>query len=259
MASINTGIEWTDRTWNPTTGCNKVSPGCTHCYAEALTKRFPNNFKNGFDLTLHENRLEEPTHWRKPSRIFVNSMSDLFHEDVPLEFLKKVFDVMGKTPQHIYQILTKRHERLVELAPELEWHKNIWMGVSVENQNYIERVDCLRQVPANVRFLSCEPLLGALELDLADIHWVIVGGESGVKHRPIKEEWVRSIREQCQVAEVAFFFKQWGGRTPKAGGRLLDEKIWDEMPEEWEHHRKKWEKRYPLGGFRRANKVAMTA
>ncbi len=181
-------------------------------------------------MTLHENRLEGPTHWRKPSRIFVNSMSDLFHKDVPIEFLEKVFDVMGKTPQHTYQILTKRHQRLVELVPELEWHKNIWMGVSVENQNYVNRIDCLRQVPAKVRFLSCEPLLGPLELDLTDIHWVIVGGESGAKHRPIKEEWVRSIQEQCQDAGVAFFFKQWGGRTPKTGGRLLDGKVWDKMP-----------------------------
>ncbi|MEQ9370659.1 MAG: DUF5131 family protein, partial [Coleofasciculus chthonoplastes F3-SA18-01] len=160
MASTHTGIEWTDRTWNPTTGCNKVSPGCTHCYAEALTKRFHRNFPNGFDLTLHRERIKQPLRWRKPSRIFVNSMSDLFHEGVSIEFLKDVFDVMGQTPQHTYQILTKRHKRLAELAPQLEWHNNIWMGVSVENQDYVHRVDSLRQVPANVRFLSCEPLLG---------------------------------------------------------------------------------------------------
>jgi protein gp37 len=179
MSSINTGIEWTDRTWNPTTGCDKVSPGCTHCYAEALTKRFHTNFPNGFDLTLHRNRLEEPKRWKKPSRIFVNSMSDLFHEEVPIDFLKEVFEVMRETPWHIYQILTKRDKRLVELAPQLEWSDNIWMGVSVENQNYVHRVDSLRQVDAKLRFLSCEPLLGPLQLDLTGIHWVIVGGESG--------------------------------------------------------------------------------
>lgn len=256
MASTNTGIEWTDRTWNPTTGCNKISPGCTHCYAEALTKRFPKNFPNGFELTLHPERLEEPKHWRTPSRIFVNSMSDLFHEKVPIDFLKQVFDVIGETPWHIYQILTKRHERLLQLAPELEWHKNIWMGVSVENQNYAHRVDYLRKVPANVRFLSCEPLLAALQLNLTDIDWVIVGGESGVKHRPIELEWVQSIRAQCQEADVAFFFKQWGGRTPKAGGRLLDDQIWDEMPKAWDKHNKKWEK-YQVRTSRRYNKVSL--
>jgi protein gp37 len=242
MSSIHTGIEWTDKTWNPTTGCNKVSPGCLHCYAEAITKRFPNNFKNGFDLTLHEERLAEPLKWRTPSRIFVNSMSDLFHEDVPLDFIKKVFQVIHQTPQHIYQILTKRPERLLELSPHLEFHQNIWLGVSVENQNYVNRVELLRQVPANVRFLSCEPLLGELKLDLTDIHWVIVGGESGQKHRPMKIEWVEDIRNQCQAAKVAFFFKQVGGRTSKAGGRLLDGRIWDEMPDSWKQHQKKWGK-----------------
>ncbi|WP_373537718.1 DUF5131 family protein [Microcoleus sp.] len=239
MSSINTGIEWTDRTWNPTTGCDKVSPGCTHCYAEALTKRFHTNFPNGFDLTLHRNRLEEPKRWKKPSRIFVNSMSDLFHEEVPIDFLKEVFEVMRKTPHHIYQILTKRDKRLVELAPQLEWSDNIWMGVSVENQNYVHRVDSLRQVDAKVRFLSCEPLLGPLQLDLTGIHWVIVGGESGQKHRPMQVEWAQSIRDQCQEAGVAFFFKQWGGRTPKAAGRILDDKIWDEMPKAENKQRQK--------------------
>lgn len=239
MSSINTGIEWTDRTWNPTTGCDKVSPGCTHCYAEALTKRFHTNFPNGFDLTLHRNRLEEPKRWKKPSRIFVNSMSDLFHEEVPIDFLKEVFEVMRETPWHIYQILTKRDKRLVQLAPQLEWSDNIWMGVSVENQNYVHRVDSLRQVDAKVRFLSCEPLLGPLQLDLTGIHWVIVGGESGQKHRPMQVEWAQSIRDQCQEAGVAFFFKQWGGRTPKAAGRLLDDKIWDEMPKAENKQRQK--------------------
>jgi len=237
--SSNTGIEWCDRTWNPVTGCNKVSPGCTHCYAEALTKRFHANFPNGFDVTLHYDRITQPYKWKKPSRIFVNSMSDLFHEDVSIEFLKQVFDVMRETPHHIYQILTKRDKRLVELAPQLEWSDNIWMGVSVENQNYVHRVDSLRQVNAKVRFLSCEPLLGSLQLDLTGIHWVIVGGESGQKHRPMQAEWAQSIRDQCQDAEVAFFFKQWGGRTPKAAGRLLDDKIWDEMPKAENKQRQK--------------------
>ncbi|MEH1958177.1 DUF5131 family protein [Nostoc sp.] len=240
MSSTHTGIEWTDKTWNPTTGCNKISPGCLHCYAEALTKRFPNNFKNGFDLTLHPERLAEPLKWRTPSRIFVNSMSDLFHEDVPLDFIKKVFKVIHETPWHIYQILTKRPERLLELASELEFRENIWLGVSVENQNYVHRVNFLRQVPATVRFLSCEPLLGELNLELTDIHWVIVGGESGQKHRPLKTEWVKDIHDQCQAAEVAFFFKQIGGRTSKTGGRLLDGQIWDEMPDAWKQHQKVW-------------------
>jgi protein gp37 len=258
MASTHTGIEWTDRTWNPTTGCNKVSPGCTHCYAEAITKRFTNNFPNGFDLTLHQERLKEPLRWRTPSRIFVNSMSDLFHEEVPLSFLKEVFEVIRETPWHVYQILTKRHERLLEIAPQLDWHENIWMGVSVENQNYVQRVDYLRKVPAKVRFLSCEPLLGSLQLDLTDIHWVIVGGESGQKHRPMQLEWAQSIRDQCKEQGVAFFFKQWGGRTPKAGGRLLDEEIWDEMPNAWYKHQKQW-KRYRVKPKAENNQVAVTA
>ena len=240
MASTHTGIEWTDRTWNPTTGCNKISPGCTHCYAEALTKRFPKNFANGFEFTKHPERLEEPKRWRKPSRIFVNSMSDLFHEEMDISFLQEVFQTIRETPRHIYQILTKRHDRLVELSPEIEWPDNVWMGVSVESQQYVKRVDCLRRVPAAVRFLSCEPLLGSLELDLTAIDWVIVGGESGPKHRPLNLDWARDIREQCRAAEVAFFFKQVGGRTPKAGGRHLDGEIWDEMPKAWEAHCQKW-------------------
>ncbi|WP_413165543.1 DUF5131 family protein [Capilliphycus salinus ALCB114379] len=242
MSSINTGIEWTDRTWNPTTGCNKVSPGCLNCYAEGITKRFTHNFPQGFALTLHPERLPEPLKWRKPSRIFVNSMSDLFHEDIPLNFIQDIFQVMRQTPWHVYQILTKRHERLLEIASELEWLDNIWMGVSVENQNYIHRIDYLRQVPAKIRFLSCEPLLSSLQLNLQDIDWVIVGGESGFKHRPLKLEWVRDIRQQCQVAGVPFFFKQVGGRTSKAGGRLLDGEIWDEMPKIWYKHQKRWQR-----------------
>ena len=240
MSSTQTAIEWTDKTWNPTTGCTKVSPGCKHCYAETITERFPQNFPQGFNFTIHQTRINEPRRWRKPSRVFVNSMSDLFHEEMPLEFLHEVFAVMRECPQHIFQVLTKRHERLLELAPLLEWSPNIWMGVSVENQRYVHRVDFLRQVPAYVRFLSCEPLLGALNLNLEGIHWVITGGESGLNHRPIKEEWVRSIRAQCIEAEVAFFHKQWGGRTPKAGGRELDNEIFDEMPFAWIKHLEKF-------------------
>lgn len=236
MSSTKTSIEWTDKTWNPTVGCNKVSPGCKHCYAETLTKRFHNHFPNGFEFTLHRERLDEPRRWRKPSRVFVNSMSDLFHEQMPLDFLKQVFEVMAECPRHIFQVLTKRHERMLELAPELDWPENVWMGVSVENQDYVHRVDYLRQVPAVVRFLSCEPLIGPLDLDLEEIHWVIVGGESGPGHRPIEANWVRAIRDQANASEVAFFFKQWGGIRPKAGGRKLDGRTYDEMPNAWMNH-----------------------
>ncbi|MEB3233523.1 MAG: phage Gp37/Gp68 family protein [Leptolyngbyaceae bacterium] len=242
MSSSNTGIEWSDKTWNPTTGCDKVSPGCRYCYAEALTKRFPKNFPNGFALTLHRDRLDQPLKWRSPSRIFVNSMSDLFHNDVPLDYLQDIFAVMRETPWHIYQILTKRDQRLVELAQNLHWADNIWVGVSVETQQYAYRVDALRQVPAKVRFLSCEPLLGPLQLNLEGIHWVIVGGESGFNHRSMKPEWVKSIFQQTRIANTAFFFKQWGGHYSKAGGRLLDSVVWDEMPESWYQHIKKWPK-----------------
>lgn len=235
MSSINTGIEWCDRTWNPTTGCDKVSPGCTHCYAEAITKRFHTNFPNGFTLTQYPERLKEPLSWRKPSRIFVNSMSDLFHEEVTLDFLKQVFEVMRETPHHIYQILTKRHKRLLELAPELDWSDNIWMGVSVENQNYVNRIDCLRKVPTKVRFLSCEPLLGALELDLTDIHWVIVGLESGRNARPCDLQSVRDIIEQCKKSQVAVFCKQLGTAWAKKTGTYKQDPkgenlhLWDEI------------------------------
>ncbi|MUL36831.1 DUF5131 family protein [Gloeocapsopsis dulcis] len=245
MSSSDTGIEWTDKTWNPTTGCNKVSPGCRYCYAEALTERFPQNFPKGFQLTLHPERLQQPKRWRTPSRIFVNSMSDLFHEDIPFAYLQEIFSIMQETPWHIYQILTKRSERLVELAQRLEWSENIWMGVSVENQRYTSRIDALRQVPASVRFLSCEPLLGSLHLDLTDIDWVIVGGESGYNHRPIKSEWIDEILQQTREAKVAFFFKQWGGKHSKAGGRLLDGRTWDEMPVAWEKHIIEWQKKFP--------------
>lgn len=236
MSSVKTGIEWTDKTWNPTTGCDKVSTGCKNCYAEAITERFSTSFPNGFKLTFHEDRIDQPRHWRKPSRIFVNSMSDLFHEEVPIDFLLKVFQVMRETPQHIYQILTKRHKRLTQLADSLTWSSNIWIGVSVESQRYVRRIDALRNVPATVRFLSCEPLLGALKLDLTNIQWVIVGGESGRNYRPIEKKWVEEILQQCQAEEVAFFFKQWGGIHPKAGGNLLNGQVWQEMPAAWDKH-----------------------
>lgn len=240
MASTKTGIEWTDKTWNPTTGCDKISPGCLHCYAETITQRFPSNFPNGFQLTLHPSRLLDPLRWRTPSRIFVNSMSDLFHKDVPLDFIEKVFSTIQKTPWHIYQILTKRHDRIPEIVSNLELPENVWLGVSVENQNYVHRIEYLRGIKASVKFISCEPLLGPLNLKLDGIDWVIVGGESGQNYRPININWVSSILEQCQKTNTAFFFKQVGGRTPKSGGRLLDGKIWDEMPEAWNQHQKKW-------------------
>jgi protein gp37 len=236
VSSTSTAIEWTDKTWNPTTGCNKVSLGCKHCYAETVTKRFTQHFPNGFEFTLRPERLEEPRRWRKPSRVFVNSMSDLFHERMPDRFLEEVFQVMAECPRHVFQVLTKRHERLLELAPELDWPRNVWMGVSVENQDYAHRADYLRRVPAAVRFLSCEPLLGPLRLDLEGIHWVIVGGESGRGHRPIEAGWVRAVRSQCREAGAAFFFKQWGGLRPKAGGRELDGRVHDEMPAAWAAH-----------------------
>jgi protein gp37 len=244
MSSSHTGIEWTDKTWNPTTGCDKVSPGCRYCYAEALTERFPQSFPEGFKLTLHPERLEQPKRWRTPSRIFVNSMSDLFHEDVPFSYLQEIFGIMRETPWHVYQILTKRDRRLLELAPKLEWCENIWIGVSVENQRYTHRINALRQVPATVRFLSCEPLLGALRLELKGIDWVIVGGESGYQHRPVRPEWVREILQQTQEAGVAFFFKQWGGRNSKAGGRTLDGQTWDEIPAAWNKHILKWQQKF---------------
>lgn len=240
MSSSKTGIEWTDKTWNPTTGCTKVSPGCHHCYAEAMTTRFPKAFPTGFNFTIHQERLEQPKKWRTPSRIFVNSMSDLFHENLDFGYLQEIFAVMRDTPCHIYQILTKRPQKLATLADKLEWSENIWMGVSVESQQYTHRIEALKTVPAKVRFLSCEPLLGPLNLDLSLIDWVIVGGESGHQYRQMKLDWARNIRNQCQDLGVAFFFKQVGGKTPKAGGRLLDGEIWDEMPNAWSHHTQKW-------------------
>ena len=228
-------IEWTESTWNPVTGCTKISPGCKNCYAERMSKRLKAmgspNYADGFKLTLHEHVLELPLTWKKPQTIFVNSMSDLFHKNVPLEFIQKVFEVMNKTPWHTYQVLTKRSDRLKELNKKLIWTKNIWMGVSVENQDYTCRIDDLRNTNAYIKFLSIEPLIGPIRrLKLNKIKWVIVGGESGPKARPMNEEWVLDIKDQCKEAGVPFFFKQWGGRNKKKTGRLLEGRTWDELP-----------------------------
>jgi protein gp37 len=233
---MSTTIEWTDETWNPTTGCTKVSPGCAHCYIERTPafriagRRF---VRGEIPIIRHEDRLEQPLHWRKPRRVFVNSMSDIFHVDIPESFVARLFDTMQRAHWHQFQVLTKRSARLRDLAPRLPWPANVWQGVSVENAAHLHRIADLRAVPATVRFLSLEPLLGAIpELPLDGIHWVIVGGESGPIRRPIQPEWVREIRRQCLDAGVSFFFKQWGGRTAKAGGRELDGRTWDEMPRE---------------------------
>lgn len=229
-------IEWTDATWNPVRGCTKVSPGCKHCYAETFAERFrgvkDHPFEHGFDLRLVPKALDLPLRWRASRRIFVNSMSDLFHEEVPLAYICRVFDVMQRASQHQFQVLTKRAERMAELADKLSISSNVWMGVSVENAQYTSRIGALRGVNAAVRFLSIEPLLGPLPaLDLDRIHWVIVGGESGPGARPMNPDWVRSIRDQCQKAGVHFFFKQWGGVQKHRTGRTLDGRTWEEMPE----------------------------
>jgi protein gp37 len=228
-------IEWTEMTWNPTTGCDKISAGCKHCYAEVMARRLQamgiEKYKDGFELRLHDDSLMIPYEWKKPKVVFVNSMSDLFHKDVPLSFIQKVFDVMNDTPKHTYQILTKRAERLYELHDKLNWTTNIWMGVSVENEKVKERIDFLRETNAKVKFLSCEPLIGPLQtLNLEKIHWVIVGGESGRKARPMQEWWVWNIRQQCAEQGIAFFFKQWGGTNKKKAGRELGGMTYDEMP-----------------------------
>ncbi len=231
----NSSIEWTEATWNPLTGCTKISPGCKHCYAERLALRLQAmgqpNYRNGFRLTLHEHALDLPLRWKKPQVIFVNSMSDLFHERVPVEFIQQVFGIMCRADWHCFQILTKRAERLASLSEMLPWRPHIWMGVSVEAQRYAFRIDGLRQTGAHVKFLSLEPLLGPLpHLDLRAIDWVIVGGESGPGARPMEPAWVRDIRDQCQRAKVSFFFKQWGGVHKKQAGRMLEGRTWDEMP-----------------------------
>jgi protein gp37 len=237
-------IEWTEVTWNPTTGCDRTSPGCDNCYALTLARRLKamgveryqadgdtRTSGPGFALTLHHDLLDLPTRWRQPRTVFVNSMSDLFHADVPVDFIEAVFDTIARTPHHTYQVLTKRSKRLAVLAAGLGWPPNLWMGVSVESARYTFRIEHLRQVPASVRFVSAEPLLGPLgDVDLGGIDWVIAGGESGPRARPMDIAWGRELRDRCESAEVSFFFKQWGGRTPKAGGRQLDGRTWDDMP-----------------------------
>ncbi len=255
-------IEWTEKTWNPTTGCDRISAGCDNCYALTLAKRLkgmelgritkgvldaadakyqtdgdPRTSGPGFGLALHPSALDVPRTWTKPTTVFVNSMSDLFHARVPLSFVRDVFDVIRETPRHTYQVLTKRAIRLRRLAHQLDWPDNLWMGVSVENAEQAHRVDQLRDVPARVRFLSCEPLLGSLRypftgdpLDMSGIHWLIAGGESGPNSRPVDAAWVRELRDWSVAAGTSFFFKQWGGRTPKANGRELDGRTWDEYP-----------------------------
>lgn len=231
-----TKIEWTETTWNPTTGCTKISSGCKNCYAERMTKRLQamgvNKYKNGFELCFHPETLEEPYSWRKPRTVFVNSMSDLFHENMPLDVIQKVFKVMNDNPIHTFQVLTKRADMLLKHSEHLKWSKNIWVGVTVENQENVSRIDYLRKVNANVRFLSVEPLIGKIDyLDLENIDWVIVGGESGPGARPMEENWVLEIKKQSQNQDTPFFFKQWGGTNKKKNGRLLEGQTWDEMPE----------------------------
>ncbi|MCK9486959.1 MAG: phage Gp37/Gp68 family protein [Dehalococcoidia bacterium] len=239
--SDRSSIEWTEATWNPVTGCTQVSPGCAHCYAKTFAERFrgvPGHpYEVGFDLTLRPERVDQPLEWKRPRLIFVNSMSDLFHEDVSLSFIQSVFETMQAARWHTFQVLTKRADRLAEIASALPWPENVWMGVSVENQRWVSRIDALRRTPAAVKFLSCEPLLGSLTLDLSCIDWVIVGGESGRGARPMRLEWARTIRDQCVDADIPFFFKQWGAhdeagirRAKSANGRELDGRTWDELP-----------------------------
>lgn len=238
--SEHSPIEWTDATWNPITGCTKISPGCANCYAETFAERFRgvegHPYEQGFDLKLWNDRLNLPFKWRKSKRIFVNSMSDLFHKDVPDEFILQVFNTMNEANWHCFQTLTKRAERLAKMDPLLTWGKNIWAGVSVESSDYLHRIDLLRQTNAKTKFLSVEPLLGPLNdlhLHLDGIDWVIVGGESGHKARKVEKDWILGIRDQCQAAKVSFFFKQWGGKNKKAAGRLLDGQTYDDMPDKF--------------------------
>jgi len=234
--SLNSPIEWTEGTWNPSTGCDKISPGCKNCYAESMSNRLramgQKNYRNGFEVTIHQHMLCRPFLWRKPKMIFVNSMSDLFHIKVPNEFTENVFDVMQHADHHTYQVLTKRSHRLAKLAPRLPWPENVWMGVSVEMENFLFRVDHLRETPAHIKFISFEPLLGPIpDLDLTGIDWVIVGGESGPGARQMKKEWAVDIRDRCLDSDVAFFFKQWGGFNKKAAGHKLDGRTWNQFPE----------------------------
>lgn len=233
--SAKSTIEWTDASWNPVTGCTQVGPGCDHCYALTFAERFRgvkgHPFEQGFDLRLRPDRLNLPLTWKKPRRIFVNSMSDVFHKDIPDDYIFSVFETMNRADWHIYQILTKRSSRMAELGPQLPWAPHIWAGVTIELNSMVNRANHLRRVPAHVRFISAEPLLGPLpDLNLTDIHWLIAGGESGHGYRPCEADWIRDLRDRSESQGVAFFFKQWGGRTPKAGGRDLDGRTWDEMP-----------------------------
>ena len=233
--AVKTKIEWTENTWNPVTGCTKISAGCQNCYAYTMAKRLKlmgnEKYANGFDVTMHEYCLEDPLKWKKPSLIFVNSMSDLFHEDIPLSFIEKVFDVMNRASWHTFQVLTKRAGRLAEVADKLNWTDNIWQGVTIENSEYKDRIDSLRKVPSKVRFVSFEPLIGEInKIDLSQIDWAIVGGESGPKAREMKPEWVYSIKNQCEAQNVMFYFKQWGGTNKKKAGRTLLGQTWDDMP-----------------------------
>ena len=233
--ATKSNIEWTEMTWNPVTGCVKVSQGCKHCYAERMAKRLNAmgsiRYVDGFKPTLHADLLDLPRHWRASRTVFVNSMSDLFQEAVPEEFIRRVFDTMAACPQHTFQVLTKRSARLTRLSRTIPWPDNVWMGVSVESARVVSRIDDLRQVPAAVRFLSCEPLISSLgHLNLDDIHWVIVGGESGPGARPMREAWAQEIHSQCESRKLPFFFKQWGGVRKERFGRELNGRIYDEMP-----------------------------
>ncbi|MBI4726833.1 phage Gp37/Gp68 family protein [candidate division TA06 bacterium] len=234
--ATNTHIEWTEATWNPVTGCTKTSPGCANCYAERMTRRLKamgsHNYRKGFKVTTHPAMLDYPLGWRKPRMIFVNSMGDLFHENVPVSFIQRVFNVMESAHWHTYQALTKRAERLFDIAPELPWPDNVWMGVTVEDKEHLYRIDSLRATKAKVKFISFEPLLEQIgKVDLTGIDWAIVGGESGPGARPMQPEWARELRDQCIKAKVPFFFKQWGGFNKKKAGKILDGKIWMRMPE----------------------------
>ena len=233
--AIKSRIEWTENTWNPITGCSKISEGCENCYAFRMALRLQkmgsSKYKNGFELTLHENCLNEPYSWKRPARIFVNSMSDLFHADVPLEYIQKIFSVMNNNPQHIFQVLTKRAERLSVIAPRVNWSNNIWLGVTIENHKHKDRIDELRVIPSNIKFISFEPLLADLgNIDLSGIDWAIVGGESGYGARPVQENWIINIKKQCETQGVLFYFKQWGGVNKKKTGRTLLDRTWDDMP-----------------------------
>lgn len=234
--ALDSCIEWTNATWNPVTGCTKISPGCKNCYAERMAKRLKAmgvpQYRDGFKVTLQPDSLQLPLNWRKPRLIFVNSMSDLFHKDVPLSFIRQVFDVMQAASQHTFQVLTKRPEIAAEFSRDLPWPENVWVGTSIESAIYTHRIKTLAKIPAHVRFLSIEPLIGPIpRLPLRGIHWVIVGGESGPGARPMDADWVRRIRDRCLAQGVPFFFKQWGGTNKKRTGRLLDGRTWDEMPE----------------------------